>query len=599
MLLVRHKILCVALLLAILVALPLLTPTAMSSTTWPWGEKQEPFPWLDYLANLTTERNVRLVVLTRHEASIQSLTRILFLSSPVAQKLGIIEVQFLYEPAENWPRRISAAAAMGISIDVAWGGGPTLFNVLDEMGYLKPINPKISPEHYAIAYELSKVPETIAGSPVFKVDGQGNIRWIGASVSSFGFTVNKDVLNRYGLPMPSSWDDLGNPVYAKYLPHLSLMGIADPTKSTSNLRIFEIILQAKGWEEGWKTLTLMAANSRIYGGSGDVRDAVMRGDIAIGTTIDFYGYMAMYQNPNCVYIAPAGETIVNADPIAIINITKHPVHAAAFVAWVLSEYGGQLVWFHPDINRIPVNVRTFNIEVPPEYKEKYGIVPRPDLKKAFEDLTTLQGIVFDEELSSNWVNSVMYYFKATLVNAHDALVAAWAQIAKAYVEGRITKGQFLYLVYELAKPLEYTDPITGQKVVFTKEYAISINKKLTDAAVYQALMSTWEAKAREKYEYVLSLLQSGNIPEYVPTTTTATTPVTTVTTPTPTAITTPTLTPITTQQATTPQTTTPPSGTPAPTPAPREGISPLLMTLFVIIVVAVAIVALLLLRRRG
>jgi ABC-type Fe3+ transport system substrate-binding protein len=53
---------------------------------------------------------------------------------------------------------------MGAPIDVAWGGGPTLFNSLDEIGYLMPIDPTSKPEHYAIIYELGKIPDRIAGA---------------------------------------------------------------------------------------------------------------------------------------------------------------------------------------------------------------------------------------------------------------------------------------------------------------------------------------------------------------------------------------------------------------------------------------------------
>lgn len=545
-------------------------PLKVEAQAYPWSQREEPFPWLDYLVQLTNVRDIGLVVVTRHEHSIQSLTRILFLSSPVAQKLGIRELQFIYEPADKWPDIIRRAERLGISIDVAWGGGPTVFNVLDDMGFLLPINHQKRQEHYAVVYELSKIPPTIAGAATYKVDGEGNIRWIGASVSSFGFTINKLVLDRYGLPKPTSWEDLAKPEYARYLPAIRLMGIADPVRSTSNLRIFEIILQAKGWKEGWRILTLMAANSIIYQGSGEVRDAVIMGDIGVGTTIDFYGYMAMAVNPSCEYVAPHGETIVNADPIAIVNITKYPVHASAFVAWVLSEYGGQLLWLHKEINRIPVNPKTFEIEIPPDMRNR-GIEERPDLKIAFKNLVTLKGIEFDEALSARWINSVMYYFKATLVNVHDDLQYVWSEIAKARLEGRINERQFLYLVYELSKPVRFRDPITGDEVEFTFEYALKVNRALTNATIYQALMSAWEAAAREKYRQVLEVLRSGRIPEYVETTTTEITE-TQITTP--------------TDKTPTPEHTTPVvTGEQA-----REGISP---TFIILVIVAVAIVVVL------
>jgi ABC-type Fe3+ transport system substrate-binding protein len=546
---------------------------------YPWSPPaSEPFPWLDYLAGLTQDRNVELLILTRHEASIQTLTRTIFLNSTVAQKLGITRLRFIYAPAELWPKYIEDAKARGTPIDVAWGGGPTLFNTLDEKGYLMPINPSHRSEHYAIIYELSKIPEKIAGADTYKRDSEGNIRWIGASVSSFGFTVNHDILSRYNLPKPTTWDDLVSPAFARYLPELPLIGIADPTLSTSNLRIFEIILQAKGWERGWRALTLIAANSRVYPGSGDARDAVIRGDTAVSTTIDFYGYMAMAVNPKCEYVAPSGETIINADPIAILKDTRYPVHAAAFVAWVLSEHGGQVIWLGKDINRIPINPRTFET---PAGRE------RPDLKAAFENLAIVKGIEFNETLSAMWVNAVMYYFKATLVNAHDDLQSVWAAIAKAYLDGRITKEQFEYLVNELAKPLRFKDPVTGSEVTFTLEYAIFISPHLTRAEVYQALMSIWTEKAREKYMQVYQLLQDilrgvRTLPTTTPTETLApTTPAPTPTTP---------------STQITPET---PISTPASTTTPTQPPQQVPITAIALGVVAVVIVvALVLLLRR-
>lgn len=536
----------------------LITHNPLNASQWPWVTEEEPFPWLDYLANLTTLRNVRLIILTRHEVSIQSLTKKVFLESPIAKALGITEIQFLYVSAELWPDYIEQAKKLNLSIDVAWGGGPTLFNILDDMGYLMPINPEERPEHYAILYELSKIPEVMAGSETYKKDPDGKIRWIGASISSFGFTINKNILNRYGVPTARTWSDLTKWDYAKYLPSIPLIGIADPTKSTSNLRIFEIILQAKGWQEGWKTLTLLAANSEIYPGSGDARDAVIRGDVAIATTIDFYGYMAMNVNPDCEYIAPEGETIVNADPVAILKDTRYPVHAAAFVAWVLSEYGGQVVWLDKEINRIPINPYTFDTP--------QGL-NRGDLKLAFENLQVLRGIVFNETLSANWINSVMYYFKATLVNAHSDLRSVWARIAKAYSEGRISSDWFEYLVSELSKPLKFKDPLTNQEVEFTLEYATKINRKLTEASVYQALMTLWEEGARARYQHVSDLLEKALRGEPIPTTT---------------------LTPTETPSTETPTT--------QPSTEQQVGISPLLIGLIIALILVVS--GLLLLRRR-
>ena len=499
-------VITVALAMALLmVPLASLTPLNEASITakaqgeqWPWSNKTEPFPWLDYLKSLPHDNGVTLQILTRHESTITEKTLQLFLNSEVAKELGIKNIVFGRAPPVQWVDLVQKSIQRGNPIDIAWGGGPTLFNMLDDAGLLEPLNPQAQPAYYAVLYEASKIPDTISGAPTKKMGPDGYIHWIGAAVSSFGFTINTSMINKYQLPTPKTWEDLTRPEYAKYLPEKPLIGIADPTKSTSNTRMYEIILQAYGWDQGWKILTLMAANAQIYQGSSLVRDAVIRGDIAAGITIDFYGYTAQQQSPYCKYILPAGKTIVNADPIAIIKGTKHPVQAAAFVAWVLSEYGGQQLWLDHEINRLPINPAVFNTSAGQQ---------RPDLKRAFEEASKSQSINFSETLASQTEKAMQIYFVATLVKPHDVLQNVWAQIAKAYLNGSITKEQYNMLINNLTKPFPFQDPITGQNVTFTLDYAKKINKELGKPDVYQTLISEWNDGATQRYLHTLDLLK--------------------------------------------------------------------------------------------
>ncbi len=491
------------LILSLFIATPFLIANTLHATDsnmqWPWGANAtEPYPWLQYLKSLPHKEGVTLVIITRHESTILEKTREQFLKTPIAKELGIKNIQFVQAGPEQWETYIKKSIERGKPIDIAWGGGPTLFNYIDDLGYLEPINVQAQPAYYAVLYEMSKIPKTIAGVPTYKVGKDGYIHWIGAAISSFGFTVNHKVLKDYNLPTPMTWEDLAKPIYAKALPTTPLTGVADPTMSTSNTRMYEIILQAYGWDQGWKILTLMAANAKIYDSSSGVRDAVIRGDIAAGITIDFYGYTAMHQNPDCEYILPKGLTIVNADPIAIIKGTKNPVQSAAFVAWVLSQYGGQQIWLDPNVNRLPINPSVFNTTLGKE---------RQDLLQAYKIATTTKGIPFNETLAGLTERPMQFYFKATLVNAHDDLQKTWAEIAKAYLDGKITKDQFNKLVNDLTKPFQFKDPVSGQMVTFTKEYAIKINKEISKPSIYQALMSEWEDGARHRYQSTYNELQ--------------------------------------------------------------------------------------------
>jgi ABC-type Fe3+ transport system substrate-binding protein len=136
-----------------------------------------------------------------------------------------------------WPTAIENGG-----IDVAWGGGPTLFDQLVDLDYLSPLSPD------AIS-ALDSIPTTLGGAPMKRYsDEYEDPLWVAAAISSFGFTVNHDVLDAYGLDMPNKWDDLANP---EFLFDPPVVGIGNAPDTTSNTRIYEIILQNYGWEEGW------------------------------------------------------------------------------------------------------------------------------------------------------------------------------------------------------------------------------------------------------------------------------------------------------------------------------------------------------------
>ncbi len=450
----------------------------------------------------STQKGITLVIVTRHDATIQYKVKQLFLKSEIAKQYHITNIKFIGVPEALWPQYIKQGA------DVGWGGGPTLFDDMYKMGYLQPIT-----DQKILNLLGTKIPESLAGMPMVRKDQNGKVYWIAAALSSFGFTVNKQVLKKWNLPFPKKWEDIATPDWAVNPPQY---GIADPTRSTSNTRIYQIILQTFGWENGWKIMTIIAANSKIYEASDAVRDAVINGEIAAGNTIDFYGYTAMKQNPNCVYVIPEGESIINGDPIALLKYTKHPEAAQAFIYWVLTE--GQAVWMSPDINRLPIWGGIFNETITQPYAnvlfngkfvgKTYGQA-RPALLKAYEIALSSKGIPFDDNKALKTVNSLQYYFKATLIDANGPLHQAWTSIVNAYKEGKITKDQFNRLKDELTAPIQFKDPLSGQTVTFTEQYAEKINDKIaTDAAFQSQMMQEWRQAAENKYNKVLQDLKA-------------------------------------------------------------------------------------------
>jgi len=444
---------------------------------------------------------ITLVIVTRHDATIQYLTKELFLKSDIAKQYHITNLKFINVPEALWPKYIKQGA------DVGWGGGPTLFDDMYSMHYLQPIT-----DQKVLGLIGTDIPKSLAGMPMIREDN-GNVYWIAAALSSFGFTVNKQELKRWNLPFPHKWEDIATPQWATNPPQY---GIADPTRSTSNTRIYQIILQAFGWDKGWRIMTLIAANSKIYEASDAVRDAVINGEITAGNTIDFYGYTAMKQNPNCVYVIPQGESIINGDPIALLKYSKHPKAAQAFIYWVLTK--GQGVWMSPDVNRLPISGKIFNETVTQTdakvlFKGKYAgktfKEARPALYKAYELALTSKGIPFNDNLALKRVNTLQYYFKATLVDTNGPLHQAWNAIVKAYKDKKITKDQFTQLENELTAPIQFKDPLTGKTTTLTVQYAEKINDKIaTDAAFQSQIMQEWQQAAQAKYNKVMKDLQS-------------------------------------------------------------------------------------------
>ncbi|MDV7396096.1 ABC transporter substrate-binding protein, partial [Arthrospira platensis SPKY1] len=134
--------------------------------------------------------------------------------------------------------------------------------------------------------------------------------WIGTALSSFGIIFNRNALARVGFEgIPSQWEDLADPrLFAN-------VGLADPSKSGSSNKAFEMILQQQmqlteqelkekdlqgseldqqvreqGWLRGLGLIQRISANARYFTDSASKPSIdVSQGDCAAGMSIDFFG----------------------------------------------------------------------------------------------------------------------------------------------------------------------------------------------------------------------------------------------------------------------------------------------------------------------
>ena len=250
----------------------------------------------------------------------------------------------------------------GGDADLLWGGGSYEFMQLSKPLVAKdPAGTEVTttvlaplelPREFLLATYGA---ERIGGVPLFDPEG----RWFGTALSGFGIVSNSDVLDRLGVGLPSRWEDLTDPRLR------GQVALANPAQSGSVTTAFEAILQRKGWLDGWAILRRMAANARSFSASAPKAPTdVSLGDAAAGVCIDFYGRSQAQsvadaeraaglepEIPRVRYVDPAGETVIDPDPIGLLRGSPDPELARRFVEFTLSREG-QALWQFPARDRV-------------------------------------------------------------------------------------------------------------------------------------------------------------------------------------------------------------------------------------------------------
>jgi ABC-type Fe3+ transport system substrate-binding protein len=250
-----------------------------------------------------------------------------------------------------------------IGIDLFFGGGIDPFLTLKEKQLLQSYRPNDS--------LLSKIPHELSGLPLY----DSEYEWFGTALSSFGILKNEKIIRELNLPAVSTWKDLANPKLKGWI------GCADPRNSGASHMVFESILQAYGWNEGWRVILGMAGNVHEFERStGAAAKSCTMGNVAYSLIVDFYGFIQISEagSENMSFLIPASESILNPDSIAILKGAPHQAVAEKFVDFVLSEEG-QSLWLAPKGHAL--GPKQFSIE---------RMAVRPDLYEKFAGVTLMK-----------------------------------------------------------------------------------------------------------------------------------------------------------------------------------------------------------------
>ena len=363
-------------------------------------------------------------------------------------------------------RKAFLDSQVSIGVDLFFGGGAFDFQQQADAGVLVSggeREPKAGlaalGERHADWFTEEVIPEAVSGEP-FR-DAQ--MRWSGTCLSSFGIVFNRDVLRRLGVEKePSRWEDLADPRL------LGQVALADPTKSGSVTRAFEMIIQQKmqekiaelrklaethpgkfksaadletegvrrGWEEGMQLIQRISANARYFTDSSPkIPLEVSRGDAAAGMCIDFYGRTAEDEvrgangSSRVGFVAPLGGTSIGADPIGMLRGAPEPEAATAFMEFVLSERGQKLWGFrkglpggpaHAALRRLPVR-RDFYVET------SEPLMSDP-AEKPYEKAGAF---VYRPERTGPLFNAIRFLIRVMCIDSHHEQKDAWRALIEA------------------------------------------------------------------------------------------------------------------------------------------------------------------------
>jgi len=315
--------------------------------------------------------------------------------------------------AELWEayRATDDPTAFTCRLDVFFGGGTYDFQRAAAQGMLAPLPLDTEPELHGLNIEV--IPTTLGGEPL------RTEFFVSTALSTFGIVWNLDRIAELGVEAPRAWTDLTHPRF------LNEVALADPTKSGSVAKAFEMIVQEQchravraagfdeatvaaweariraadlppgelppgipsayqaavecGWMEGLRLIRRMAAQSRYFADvSSRIPLEVASGQAAAGLAIDFY---ARFQEQftrtadgrsRLGFIAPPGGTSVSGDPIGLLRGAEHRTVALRFLRFVLSAEGQRLWAYRPGTPGGPVRYALRRLPVRPEFYPSTG-----------------------------------------------------------------------------------------------------------------------------------------------------------------------------------------------------------------------------------
>jgi ABC-type Fe3+ transport system substrate-binding protein len=309
----------------------------------------------------------------------------------------------------------------GIGIDVFFGGGYDPYLALKKTQLLDPY---VLPKPL-----LEKIPQSLAGVPLYDPEHT----WYGATLAGFGIVYNKVVLELTKLPVINTWEDLASPRVFGWV------GSSDPRKSGSVHMVYEIILQAYGWEKGWRIITGLGANVRNFSSSASQTPKdVTIGEVAYGLAIDFYAWAQVKEAgaDKIGFVMPDNLTIITPDCVAILKGASNREVAQAFIRFVMSPEG-QKLWLL--LEKAPDGPQRFQLNRFSVLPSLYEELPPEVMGVKLNPFSWRSDFAFDPKLGSERWSMVNDLIGALVIDQKHLLTRAWKE---ALDSGRLNEQEW-------------------------------------------------------------------------------------------------------------------------------------------------------------
>jgi len=199
--------------------------------------------------------------------------------------------------------------------DLIWGTAATSMIIFKNEDMLEPYAPK-----------------GLENLQASMVDPESPPYWVGVDAYLTAFCYNTVLGAQYNLPMPTSWEDLLDPVYEGHLV------MPNPASSGTGFMFVSSVLQGLGEDAGWAYLDGLDKNMAIYTKSGSKPCKMAgAGEFPIGISFAFVAARLQREGAPLDFSLPSEGAGFEVEANGLMKGANNPEGAKQFLDWAISD----------------------------------------------------------------------------------------------------------------------------------------------------------------------------------------------------------------------------------------------------------------------